>query len=107
MPTDFKLVYQILKILQKSLDLSYYDSSKLSAEALGISECRRNALLIMLQRKGYITGVSVTQYIGDNKPEVDTDSKIEITLDGLEYLSENSMMKRAARYLGDTIGLLK
>lgn len=107
MPTDFKLIYKILKILQKSMDLSYYDPSKLSAEALGISECRRNALLIMLQRKGYITGVSVMQYIGDNKPEVDINSQIEITLDGLEYLSENNLMKKAARYLGDTIELLK
>ncbi len=107
MPTDFKIVYKILKTLQKSMDLNFYDSSKLTPSALGISEGRRDSILIMLQDAGYIKGVSIEQYIADDKPTVDTSSQIELTLKGLEYLAENSLMKKAARYAGDTLKLIK
>lgn len=62
------------------MDCEEFDKQAISAEALGISEARRVALLRMLAESGYI------QQRIDFRPE--------ITLKGLEYLEENSLMKR-------------
>lgn len=78
---EFSQVYRILKDLRNSLDAEEFDASRLSPEVLGISMTRRNKLLKMLQDEHYIS---------------DTESP-EITLDGLQYLEENSMMRKAAK----------
>lgn len=78
---EFSQVYKILKILRNSLDSDVLDASRLSPESLGISIIRRRKLLKMLQDKHYITD---TEYP-------------EITLVGLQYLEENSMMRKAAK----------
>ena len=78
---EFSQVYKILKILRNCLDSDVLDASRLSPESLGISLTRRRKLLKMLQDKNYITD---TEYP-------------EITLVGLQYLEENSMMRKAAK----------
>lgn len=94
---NFKVIYLILRILEKALD-GQVDPEELSPEKLGITPTRRARLLLMMQEAGYISGVQVIRVIGMEDVRVDN---IHITLKGLEYLEENSLMKKACRMLKD------
>lgn len=91
---NFKIIYRILKALEKAMDLDEFDATLISAENLGISQNRWNALMEMLADARYIKGVSVIRSIGGNSIKISPD--FGITLKGLEYLDENSFMKKAA-----------
>lgn len=97
MSEDFRTIYKILSILQKSMDYEVVDIRRLSADNLGITEPKRKALLGMLLKNGYVEGFQVIQYIGDSTPSIEGLEGIQITLKGLEYLEENSLMQKAAR----------
>ena len=97
MSEDFRTIYKILSILQKSMDYEVLDVRRLSADNLGITEPKRKALLGMLLKNGYVEGFQVIQYIGDSTPSIEGLEGIRITLKGLEYLEENSLMQKAAR----------
>lgn len=97
---SFKIIFKILNILDLALDKKNYDLSKeLSAERLKISENRFNSYIVMLYKAGYIDGVNITETI-DDCVNVDI-SDISITLEGLQYLAENSLMMKAAKTLGN------
>lgn len=90
---NFKAIYRILSELEKSMDYPECDISRIDHEQLGISKERWNRLIKMMCDSGYIQGVTIKKNIYD---EMLVDCKnIEITLKGLEYLQENSMMKKA------------
>lgn len=72
-----------------------FDGERISANALGITRERRDSLLAMLAEAGYVDGVTVRYY--DNERAVIAGPRPRITLKGLEYLSDNSAMARAAR----------
>lgn len=97
MSEDFRTIYKILSILQKSMDYEHVDIRRLSADNLGITESKRKVLLGMLLKNGYVEGFQVIQYIGDQAPNIEGLEGIRITLKGLEYLEENSLMQKAAR----------
>ena len=97
MSEDFRTIYKILSILQKSMDYEVVDIRRLSADNLDITEPKRKALLGMLLKNGYVEGFQVIQYIGDQTPNIEGLESIRITLKGLEYLEENSLMQKAAR----------
>lgn len=97
MSEDFRTIYKILSILQKSMDYEAVDIRRLSADNLGITDSKRKALLSMLLKNEYVEGFQVTQYIGDSTPSIEGLEDIRITLKGLEYLEENSLMQKAAR----------
>ena len=78
------------------MDYPEFDINRLDPEALGTSLNRRNAILEMLLKKGYIDGIEVKKYIGDKYNTVIGIENIKITIDGLEYLEDNSLMKKAA-----------
>ncbi len=92
---NFKAIYKILKYLETAMDYDEVDTSRLSAEALNISENRRIRVLEMLIKEGYIDGVDVTRSIDGNV--LLSMNAPRITLKGLEYLQENSMMAKTAR----------
>ena len=97
MSESIKLIYKILKILENSMDYPELDVDRLSPEALGTPLNRRNAILEMLLKKGYIDGIAIKKY-GDEESSVILGlENIKITVDGLEYLEDNSLMKKAAR----------
>lgn len=89
---NFKVIYKILRLLEMAMDYDEFDAGQLSAECLGISKNRLNAILIMLQEEGYVRGV---MYVNGLRG-VKLDPSFGITMKGLEYLEENSMMKKAA-----------
>lgn len=52
--------------------------------------------MIMLVKSGYIEGVIYDQCSGEYSPHIEKPIQPTITMKGLEYLEENSMMKKAA-----------
>ena len=78
---DFKAIYRILKALDAGLDLDEPSPEAYSAERLGITGNRRDNLLWMMQREGYVDGVTREEHY-DGTSHVDA-SGIRITIKGL------------------------
>ncbi len=91
---NFRVIYRILRYLEKALDYDEPNMDCISAKALKLSDQRWVALMEMLSKEGYIDGFSV-QRIVDGSILISS-STPRITLKGLEYLQENSLMKKAA-----------
>ncbi len=92
---NFKAVYRILSVLEKSMDLPELNVSQIDAKALNVSEQRWARYIEMMLDVGYIKGAQVTSNI-DGTLAVEIDNMC-ITLKGLEYLQENSIMQRLYR----------
>nr|DAY80994.1 MAG TPA: YjcQ protein [Caudoviricetes sp.] len=89
---NFKAVYTILTALEKCMDLPHANIEMFNAEALGVSEERWKKYIEMMLDCGYIKGVTINTYI--DRTTVFNCNDIQITLKGLEYLQENSMMQK-------------
>lgn len=89
---NFKAVYKILSTLEKAMDLPEFDIKMINAEKLGVSEERWCRYIEMMLDVGYIKGVEM--YV-DITGELNVEAKdMRITLKGLEYLQENTMMRK-------------
>ena len=95
--TNFKLIYQILTLLDKYLDDDEPDFSKLSAEHFKVTEKRFTHIMLMLYEAGYIDGIELIP-LGGNAYDFKSINP-SITLCGMEYLEENTTMKKAYRLL--------
>ncbi|MDD7740681.1 MAG: YjcQ family protein [Fusicatenibacter sp.] len=100
---DFRIIYKILRILQNSMDLEEFDRNSISAEALGLSVPKWSRLMAMLLKEGYISGGETWNTMNCGYPRVVL-SRPELTLKGLEYLEENSLMKKAADLAKGIVG---
>ena len=100
---DFRIIYKILRILQKAMDLEEFDSEELSAEALGLTVPKWSRLMAMLLKEGYISGGQTWNTIDCGYPKVAL-TRPELTMKGLEYLEENGLMKKAAGLAKGIIG---
>lgn len=96
---NFSVIYRILRHLEASLDFEITNIEPITHERLKISYERWEQLLIMLQDEGYIKGLKYTKTLSDDKAHIVEPVKPVITLKGLEYLSDNTMMKKAANLL--------
>lgn len=103
---QFKQIYRILSILHKAMDLEEWDSKLLSPEALDISRPMWSRLMAMLLKEGYITGGEAWEPFDVSYTKVKL-VRPEITLKGLEYLEENSLMKKAGEMLKEIIHIVK
>ena len=90
---NFKYIYRILKILEKSMDLEEFDMELIGYKELDISKLRWSRIVSMLKEQEYIQGIDVWYSLDQDYPRVKL-ARPEITLNGLEYLNENSMMKK-------------
>lgn len=89
---NFKAVYKILTALEKAMDLPEFDIVQVGPETLGVSTERWGRYLEMMQDVGYIKGAEIKRDIlGET---VICTKNIRITLKGLEYLQENSIMRK-------------
>ena len=89
---NFKAVYKILTALEKAMDLPEFDINQIGYEALGVSKERWARYIEMMADVGYIKGVRVGYNInGDTMVEA---HDMRITLKGLEYLQEDSIMQK-------------
>lgn len=96
MSENFKVMYRILKTLDRYKGDEDFDMRSISAETLGVSESVWEQLMIEFARAGYIDGVRYTQTLSDKFPHIAYPITPRITLRGMEYLEENSLMKKAA-----------
>lgn len=94
---NFKVIYRILKYLEEAMDYECIDRDKISYQTLGITEPRWARTFEMMYDDGYIKGVHVTRLGGESYPGIKFDN-LQITLDGLEYLDENSAMQKAKNF---------
>lgn len=92
MNDNFKCIHKILKKLEKALDYESISFEEIGYEHLKISEIRWIHYLEMMSDVGLINGIEFKTYV-DGSTEV-MNKGIRITLKGLEYLTENSIMKR-------------
>ena len=90
---NFRVIYRILRYLEKALDYDEPDMNCISAKTMAISERRWLSLLAMLAGENYIEVVCARESVG--RKTVTSVSSVRLTLRGLEYLQENPAMKRA------------
>lgn len=97
----FVIAAKILDYLYKCLKKGIAPEPELlSPEALGINESYWNYIFQNLSEYGYITGVISKKLIGNPEVQVKLQyNKLRITPPGIEYLAENSTMKRALETL--------
>lgn len=89
---NFKAVYKILRALEAAMDLPEFNLSQVGAQTLGVSEERWARYIEMMADVGYIKGVKVFEnVVGETEVR---DEGVRITLKGLEYLQENSIMQK-------------
>lgn len=89
---NFKIIYKILRLFERALDYEEFDVSSINATDLGISKERLDGILRMLVDDGYLLGIIYKP----NLLGVKITKNARITLRGLEYLEENSLMKKAS-----------
>ena len=102
---DFKIIYRILKAIYVSMDYDEFDNNSISPEVLRVSPQKLDALLIMLVNDGLVEGFQVLLTAGGGRG-VKIAGKPALTLKGLEYLEDNSMMKKAAKAAKGIIDVL-
>lgn len=92
---NFKVIYKILKYLEKNMGNDRFDPYCISAEKLGITYGKWEQLLILMQDDGYIKGLVLTKNLESPLRHISEPVFPQITLKGLEYIAENSMMAKA------------
>ncbi|WP_443738446.1 YjcQ family protein [Treponema sp.] len=91
MDDNFKIIYKILSAFERSLDVEDFELKSISAEKLGITGVRWTKYIEMLVEAEYLAGIEVQ----DTITGIDVlEENPHITLKGLEYLAENSIMQR-------------
>lgn len=104
---NFKIIYRILRHLERAMDCEITDPEPISHTALGITRERWEQILIMLQDNGYIDGIIYVRTLSSDRAHITEPIRPSITLKGLEYLAENSLMKKAGDLLRGVIDIVK
>lgn len=93
MADNFKIIYKILSQLEKDMDKPNVNLDAISYDVLCITENRWLNIIEMLYRDGYIIGVTINKDM-DGFKNYNCDD-MAITIKGLEFLKNNSLMKKA------------
>ena len=96
---NFKVIYKILRTLEKNMGNEEFSVSEISANKMGISFERWEQLMIMMQDDGYIRGIVVSRSLENKYRHISEPIFPEITIKGLEYISQNSLMSKAKELL--------
>lgn len=94
-----RTIYRILKTLLKYAGKQDFSNELISAKSLGISYEEWSYIMVLLQRSGLIEGVVYTQNLSQRFPEIVDIRQVGITLSGIEYVEENSTMKKVGELL--------
>lgn len=97
---EFKVIYKILKTLRDSMDYDNFDLNTISPDKLDVSENRWAYIIKMLSDEGYVEDLYVRIGV-DGHISFGAGPRPRITLKGLEYLEDNTMMKKAYRVIKD------
>lgn len=94
------VMYTILKYLYDCLKGGVRpDVSKFSATALGINDLYWDAIVSDLVNRGYVRGVTVYHNQDSDRVQMISPS---VTIEGVEFMMENSLMRRALDFLTET-----
>lgn len=107
---EFTAIYKILAYLNKHKGDPNFDVSEIAAGKLKLGYEEWEQIMIELQVNGYIRGLVVTQTLSDRFPHIVEPIRPVITLKGMEYLQENSMMNKAEKALakaGEVVPIVK
>ena len=96
---NFKIIYKILRELEKNMGNENFSVYAISAEYLKISYEKWEQLLILMQDEGYIKGLIISQSLKNMYRHISEPIQPCITIKGLEYLAENSFMAKAKEAL--------
>lgn len=96
---NFKVIYKILRSLEKNMGNEKFDIETISAERMNISFERWEQLLILMQDDGYIKGLVLSSGLSSTYRHITEPIRPQITIKGLEYLAENSLMEKAKEAL--------
>lgn len=96
---NFKIIYKILKELEKSMGDEDFSEVVISAEKCKIAYPRWEQLLILMQDEGYIKGITTSKATSEKYRHIARPFNPQITIKGLEYLEENSLMAKAKEAL--------
>jgi len=88
---NFRIIYKILKTLEKAMSVDEFDKGAIAPERFKISQAHWVKLMEMLISDGYITGAQAQPFFGVRDIIL---GDVSITLKGLEYLQENALMKK-------------
>lgn len=94
-----RTMYRILKTLLKYAGRQDFTNELISAKKLGVSYEEWSYIMVLLQKSGYIDGVVYTQTLTQRFPEIVDIDHVEITISGIEYVEENSTMKKIGELL--------
>jgi hypothetical protein len=90
---NFKVIYKILKTLEKAMDCDEFDISLIAPAQYDITRERWIKIIENLLLDGYVRDVFISKTLGGTSIKAEN---ITITNKGLEYLAENSIMKKLA-----------
>ena len=94
---NFNAIYKILKLLDKHKGDEEFDYELISAKAMKMKVSDWEQIMIELQMNGFIRGLVYTQDLTNKFPHIVEPIHPQITLKGMEYLSENSIMKKVEK----------
>lgn len=103
---NFKVMYKILRELEKNMGNEDFDIKNISAEKIKIEFNKWEQILILMQDDGYIKGLVLSKNIEQAYRHITEPINPQITIKGLEYLENNFMMAKAKEILkmtGDII----
>lgn len=93
---NFKLIYKILKYFEACMEFEEFDEDNFTAAHFGVSDTLFLNILNILIEDGYIRGVKV---INDKLGSQLLLLNPHLSLEGMEYLENNTMMKKVYRTL--------
>ena len=94
-----RTIYRILKTLLKYAGRQDFTNELISAKKLGVSYEEWSYIMILLQKSGDVDGVVYTQSLSQRFPEIVDIGQVGITISGIEYVEENSTMKKVGELL--------
>ena len=83
------------------------DVDRLSPEALNITYAMWKNILTMLYEEKLIKGIEIKKYVDEAKTVIVNYRNIQITMRGLAYLEENSLMQKAKNLAKGIVDIVK
>lgn len=96
---NFKIMYKILRELEKNMGNENFLVETISAQKMKISFGKWEQLLILMQEEGYIKGLVLSKDLEDTYKHISEPIKPQITIKGLDYLANNSTIAKAKEAL--------
>lgn len=96
---NFKIMYKILRELEKNMGNEKFNIHTVSAESMKISFEKWEQLLILMQDEGYIKGLVLSKDLSSMYKHIVEPIKPQITIKGLDYLANNSTISKAKEML--------